>query len=260
MEQNNLVEYEVCDRIGYITLNRPEKRNALNFQMVTELRKAFSTAERDGSVKVIVLKANGKAFCAGADLDFLKQLQQYSLEDNLNDSNHLMELFLAIYRSDKVVIAQIEGPAVAGGAGLATVCDFSFSIPNAKFGYTEVRIGFVPAIVMVFLIRKCGELRAKELLLGGEIITAETAVNYNMINKVVPAEEIRDYVRGFALTLCSQNSGSSMQLTKKMVADIQTFQVADALRFASKMNAHARGTEDCQRGIAAFLNKEKLEW
>ncbi len=260
MEQNNLVEYEVSDRIGFITLNRPEKRNALNFQMVTELRKAFYAAEQDGNVKVIVLKANGKAFCAGADLDFLKQLQQYSLEDNLKDSNHLMELFLAIYRSPKVVIAQIEGAAVAGGAGLATVCDFSFSVPTAKFGYTEVRIGFVPAIVMIFLIRKCGELRAKELLLGGEIITAETAVNYNMINKIIPAEEIQDYVRGFALALCSQNSSSSMQLTKKMIGDIQTFPVVDALRFASKMNAHARGTEDCQRGIAAFLNKDKLEW
>lgn len=260
MEQNNLVEYEVTDRIGYITLNRPDKRNALNFHMVTELRKAFHAAEQDGNVKVIVLRANGKAFCAGADLDFLKQLQQFSLEDNLKDSNHLMELFLTIYRSPKVVIAQIEGSAIAGGAGLATVCDFSFCVPKAKFGYTEVRIGFVPAIVMIFLIRKCGELRAKELLLGGEIITAETAVNYNMINKIIPADEIQDYVRGFALALCSQNSASSMQLTKKMIGDIQNFPVVDALRFASKMNAHARGTEDCQRGISAFLNKEKLEW
>lgn len=260
MEQNRLVEYEVVDRVGYITLNRPDKRNAMNFQMVGEMRKAFHTAEMDGNVKVIVLKANGKAFCAGADLDFLKQLQKYSLEDNLKDSNHLMELFLAIYRSAKVVIAQIEGSAIAGGAGLATVCDFAFSVPKAKFGYTEVRIGFVPAIVMTFLIRKCGELRAKELLLGGEIISAETAVHYNMINKVVPEDEIQEYVRTFAQNLCTQNSAASMQLTKKMISDIQTFPVADALRFASKMNAHARGTEDCQKGIAAFLNKEKLEW
>ena len=260
MEQNKLVEFEIEDRVGYITLNRPDKRNALNFHMVTELRKTFHAAEQDGNVKVIVLRANGKAFCAGADLDFLKQLQNFSLEDNLKDSNHLMELFLAIYRSSKVVIAQIEGHAIAGGAGLATVCDFAFTVPKAKFGYTEVRIGFVPAIVMVFLIRKLGEMRAKELLLSGEIIDAETAVAYNMINKIIPAEEIKDYVRGFAQSLCTQNSSASMALTKKMIADVQTMPVADALRFASKMNAHARGTEDCKRGIAAFLNKEKLEW
>ena len=260
MEENTLVEFEIQDRIGYITLNRPDKRNALNFQMVIELRKAFHAAAQNGNVKVIVLRANGKAFCAGADLDALKQLQKNTLEDNLKDSNNLMEFFLSIYRSSKVVIAQVEGHAIAGGAGLVSVCDFAFSVPKAKFGYTEVRIGFVPAIVMSFLIRKCGELRAKELLLSGEIIDAETAANYNMINKVVPAEEIKDHVKDFAQALCNKNSSASMQLTKKMIADIQTMPIVDALRFASKMNAHARGTEDCQKGIAAFLNKETLEW
>jgi len=260
MDQEKLILFEVKDRVGTITLNRPDKRNALNHQMVTELKAAFQQAEQSPDAKVIVIKANGKAFCAGADLDYLKQLQKFSLQENLADSNHLMELFLMIYRSPKVVIAQIEGSAVAGGAGLATVCDFAFTVPEAKFGYTEVRIGFIPAIVMIFLIRKCGELRAKELLLSGSIIDADTAVGYNMINKVVPKDEIEAYVSDFAAMLCKQNSASSMQVTKKMMGDVQSFPIADALKFASKMNAHARGTEDCQKGIAAFLNKEKLEW
>ena len=171
-----------------------------------------------------------------------------------------MELFQIIYKHQKVVIAQIEGHAIAGGAGLATVCDFSFSVPEAKFGYTEVRIGFIPAIVMTFLVRKCGELRAKELLLSGEIIDADTAVKYNMINRTYAADEIKDKVKEFALNLCKQNSGQSMHVTKKMLADIQHFPIAEGLKFAAKMNAHARTTEDCKRGIAAFLNKEKLEW
>jgi len=257
---NEYVHYEVSDRIAYITLNRPDKRNALNHAFVTELKAAFGRAESDSGVKVIVLRANGKAFCAGADLAYLRQLQAFNFEENLQDSNHLMELFAQIYRHPKPVIAQVEGHAIAGGAGLATVCDFAFVVPEAKFGYTEVRIGFIPAIVMVFLVRKCGELRAKELLLSGDIISAETAVNYNILNRVVPAEEIQDHVREFADRLCVQNSGQSMAMTKRLLGDIQHFPIAEGLAFASKMNAHTRGTEDCKRGISAFLNKEDLKW
>ena len=260
MDKNQYIRYEVADRVAYITLDRPDKRNALNYTLVSELKEAFSKAQLDQEVKVIVLRANGKAFCAGADLDYLKRLQAYSFQENIQDSTHLMELFQLIYKHEKVVIAQIEGHAIAGGAGLATVCDFSFAVPEAKFGYTEVRIGFIPAIVMTFLVRKSGELRAKELLLAGEIIDAETAVRYNMINKIMPAESIKEEVRDFALRLCSQNSGQSMHVTKKMLGDIQHFPIADGLNFAAKMNAHARTTEDCKRGISAFLNKEKLEW
>ncbi len=158
------IEYAVADRIGYITLNRPDKRNALSFDLVKELKEAFARAEDDAAVKVIVLRANGEAFCAGADLAYLQNLQKFSHVENLADSNHLKELFLQIYILKKVVIAQVQGHALAGGCGLATVCDFSFSVPEAKFGYTEVKIGFIPAIVMVFLIRKIGEGKARHLL------------------------------------------------------------------------------------------------
>lgn len=260
MEQHEYIQYEVVDRIAYITLNRPDKRNAFNYSLVSEMKTALRHAEQDSTAKVIVIRAVGKAFSAGADLDYLKRLQSYSFEENLEDSNHLKEMFQLIYRHPKVVIAQVEGHAIAGGAGLATVCDFAFVVPEAKLGYTEVRIGFIPAIVMTFLLRKCGETRAKELLLGGDLVSAETAVAYNMVNQVVPAGEIKDFVRDFALKLCQQNSGQSMHVTKKMISDIQTFPVEEALKFASKMNAHARTTEDCKKGIAAFLNKEALEW
>lgn len=254
------IQYEVADRVAYITLNRPDKRNALNDMMVAELRDAIHAAQEDAMAKVIVLRANGPAFCAGADLEYLQRLQAFSLEQNQEDSASLAQLFLAIYRSTKVVIAQVEGHALAGGCGLVTVCDFAFSVPEAQFGYTEVRIGFVPAIVMTFLLRKAGELRAKELMLGGQMISAEKAVQYNLVNELVSGASMAEFVQSFARQLCTDNSAASMQLTKKMVADMPDFPLENAVKFAAKMNAHARMTEDCRRGIQAFLNKEKPTW
>jgi len=157
----NFITYHCEERIGTITINRPEKRNALNFEIVQELKIALEMAANDADCKVIVLRAEGKAFCAGADLEYIQTLQNNTFEENLQDSGHLRELFQQIYLHEKVIIAQIQGHALAGGCGLASVCDFSFAVPEAKFGYTEVKIGFVPAIVMVFLIRKIGEAKAR---------------------------------------------------------------------------------------------------
>ncbi len=255
-----MIEYSVEDRIGFITLNRPEKRNALSFEMVTELKIAFERADKDDLVKVIVLKANGESFCAGADLAYLQQLQENSFEENLADSSHLKELFLAIYTANKIVIAQVEGHAIAGGCGLATVCDFVFSIPEAKFGYTEVKIGFVPAIVMVFLLRKVGEQVGKELLLSGELCSAEEAKERRLINFISNAQQIESDVLMFAGKLISGNSTNSMRVTTQMIAQIPSMKLEDALDFAAQKNAEVRASEDCQKGIAAFLGKEKIMW
>lgn len=256
----NFINYTVSERVAYITLNRPDKRNALNFDVVSELKDAFLDAEQDPNVKVVVLRANGKVFCAGADLEYLQQLQKNSYADNLADSSHLKDLFHQIYTHKKVVIAQIHGHAIAGGCGLATVCDISFSAPEAQFGYTEVRIGFVPAIVTIFLLRKIGETRAKEMLLSGELISAKKAEEYGLINFIVPADEIEKRVFDYAQMVCKQNSMQSLQLTKKMIAEVQEKDLTEALTYAAQMNAHARETTDCKRGIGAFVNKETLEW
>jgi methylglutaconyl-CoA hydratase len=255
-----LVNYSVKDRIGFITLNRAEKRNALSFELVQDLKDAFALAERDDNVKVIVLNANGQAFCAGADLSYLQKLQNFSREENLEDSKHLMELFHKIYSLSKVVIAQVQGHALAGGCGLASVCDFVFAVPEAKFGYTEVRIGFIPAIVMIFLIRRIGEQKAKYLLLSGELVNAETAVHMGLVNKVVQKENLEFAVVDFANTLIKNNSGHSMSLTKRMIGEVQSMALEDALAYASEMNADARASDDCKKGINAFLNKEELTW
>jgi methylglutaconyl-CoA hydratase len=241
-------------------LNRPEKRNALSHELVTELKEAFFHAEEDDRVKVIVLNATGEAFSAGADLAYLQQLQNFSYEQNFADSSHLKELFQQIYQLKKIVIAEVQGHALAGGCGLATVCDFVFAVPEARFGYTEVKIGFIPAIVMIFLLRKVGEGRAKQMLLSGSLMSADEASAIGLINAVIGKQRIHEEVFKFASELAYTNSGHAMALTKQMIGKVQSLPLEDALTFAAEMNAKARGSDDCRRGISAFLNKEKIRW
>ncbi|MDB5012949.1 MAG: enoyl-CoA hydratase/isomerase family protein [Daejeonella sp.] len=256
----NIVEFYVENRIGFITLNRPEKRNALNSEVIFELTKVFNEANNHPEVKVIVLRANGQVFSAGADLAYLQQLQNNSLEDNLADTNLLKELYITIYTAPKLVIAQVEGHAIAGGCGLATVCDLIFSIPEAKFGYTEVKIGFIPALVSCFLIRRIGESRTKELLLTGDLITAQTASQYGLINFVIERDQIRESVIKYAERMAESASSQSIKLTKELLVFNQNASLLESLEVAASKNAEARTTEDCKKGIIAFLNNEKLNW
>jgi methylglutaconyl-CoA hydratase len=256
----SLVLYESKNRIGYITLNRPEKRNALSYELVLELKQAFETAEKDSAVKVVILRANGEAFCAGADLASLQKLQNYSFDENIADSNHLKELFLKIYQLKKVVIAQVQGHALAGGCGLATVCDFVFAVPEAKFGYTEVKIGFIPAMVLVFLIRKIGEQKAKQLLLSGDFVQGSEAVNLGLVNFLTTKDTLALKTEELAQRLIKNNSAHSMAVTKEMIDKVQTMTLSEALNYAAAMNAETRASDDCKKGIAAFLNKENLIW
>lgn len=254
------ITYHCEERIARITLNRPEKRNALHPDVVTELQDAFDAAEKDELVKVISLQANGDAFCAGADLAYLQQLQNNTFEENLADSTHLKNLFDKIYRHPKVVVAQIEGHALAGGCGLASVCDFAFSVPEAKFGFTEVKIGFIPAIVMIFLVKRIGEGAARELLLTGNIISAEKALQVGLINHIFPAETIAFETNAFIKQLIETCSTESLKITKQLLSRIGDMNLEEAFTYAAESNAKARAGEDCKRGIAAFLNKEKITW
>ena len=256
----SLVEYSVKERVGYITLNRPEKRNALSHELVSELKQAFEKAETDPKVKVVLLRANGEAFCAGADLAYLDKLRDFSYQQNLDDSNHLRSLLQKIYTFKKIVVAQVQGHALAGGCGLVTVCDFVFAIPEAKLGYTEVKIGFVPAMVMVFLIRRIGEQKAKHLLLSGELVNGDRAVDFGLVNRTVPKESIEGTVLEFMQKLVKGNSTQSMELTKKMIEEVQSMKLEDALDYAAERNAYARTTDDFKKGIKAFLSKEDLNW
>jgi methylglutaconyl-CoA hydratase len=254
------LQYEVEGRLAYITLNRPAKRNALSADVVTELKQAFETAEADDDVKVIILRASGDVFCAGADVKYLQELQANTYQENLADSTHLMQLFHQIYTLKKVVIGQVQGHALAGGCGLAALCDFTFAVPEAKFGFTEVKIGFLPAIVSVFLVRRLGETRAKQLLLSGDIFSAQQALDYGLITFLVDSDELAEAVRDYALRLVRENSSNSMEMTKELLAHLPALSLEEGLRYAAQRNADARATDDYRRGIAAFLNKEKIDW
>lgn len=257
---NSLIQYQVEQRIAEITLNRPEKRNALNPELVKELTNAFVKAQNDDSVKVIVLKANGDVFSAGADLAYMQQLQNFSYKENIQDSTALKDLFQTIRALPKVVIAQVEGHAIAGGCGLATICDIVFAVPEAKFGYTEVKLGFVPAIVSCYLVQKVGETLAKKLLLSGDLFSSEEALKYNLIAYVTKAEEINQIVREYALNLSNNASGNSLALTKQLINQTTSTWLDNCLEIAIKVNAKTRKSDDFRKGIASFLAKEKINW
>lgn len=254
------IKKEVVDRIGYLTLNRPDKKNALNGQMVREIHQALDQFEKDPVIKVLVIRSVGDVFCSGADLQYLEQMRDFSYEENYKDSHLLKSLFERIYVLKKVVIAQVQGAAIAGGCGLANVCDFVFAANEAKFGFPEVKIGFLPALVMVFLKEKLGLSKTRHLLLTGDLIGAEEALKMDMIFRVVEKKDLEDQVKEFALKLIHENSGESMAVTKKMLAFLPGKNLEERLQYATEMNARARNTSDFKDGLSAFLNKTKIKW
>lgn len=255
-----LVIYQVENRIAEIIINRPDKRNALDPILIELLTANLLRAEGDENVKTVILKANGDVFSAGADLAYMQQLQHFSYEENLKDSGALKDLFETIRTLNKIVIAQVEGHAIAGGCGLATICDIIFAVPEAKFGYTEVKLGFVPAIVSCYLVQKVGETLAKKLLISGDLFSADEALKYNLITYVTKAEEINQIVREFALNLNNSASGNSLMLTKQLINETSNSWLDSCLTNAIKVNAETRESNDFRKGIASFLAKEKINW
>lgn len=255
-----MIETERSGPILTLTLSRPEKRNALSADLVGALTDELGAASQDGSVRVIVLTGAGKAFSAGADLAALRALQSASAEANLADSEHLAGLFDTIHRHPKPVIAKVNGHAIAGGCGLAAVCDFSLAAEESKLGFTETRIGFVPAIVSVYLVRKLGEAAARDLLLRGHLISAQEGARIGLVTQAVPAADLDHAVDALAHELASQTSGSALALTKRLLADLPGMGLAESLSYAARINALARMTDDCKAGIEAFLGKTDPPW
>lgn len=255
-----MIQLSIENRIATLTLNRPEKRNALDDAMAAAILGHLQTLKDDDACKVLIIKANGEAFCAGADLAYLQKLQMNSYDENLDDSLALMKMFRALYEFPKVTIAQVEGAAFAGGCGLAGLCDFCFASPAAKFAYTEVKIGFIPAIVSVFLSPKIGENAAKRMLLTGDVFSASEALEMRLITEVVDADQIASVVMAFADKICTGVSAQSVARTKQLLLSLKGLPLEDQLVMAAEENARTRGSEDCKKGIASFLNKDKLSW
>jgi methylglutaconyl-CoA hydratase len=249
-----MIKYKAENSIGILTLNRPEKRNALHPDLVKQIKEKLKQIEKDEGVKVLIITGEGKAFCAGADLSYLDKLREYSSIENEKDSQDLAELFLMIYNFPKPVIAAVNGAAIAGGCGLASVCDLIVANENhSKFGYSEVKIGFIPAMVSTFIIRKVGEGLARQLLLSADIINGKRAyeigfVNYLYNNVLEGAMEVASNL--------IQNSAYSMKLTKDMIKTVSQLSVEDAVEYCIKLNTISRSSKDFKAGLENFLNKK----
>ncbi len=244
--------------IATITLNRSEKRNAISFELIGDLLRALKEVEQSDAL-VLILTGAGKAFCSGLDLENLKSLLGRTPEENLQDSQTMVQLFRSLYEFPKVTIAAVNGPAIAGGTGLALLSDFTLAVPEAKFGYTEVRIGFVPAIVSTFLLRQVGEKQARDLLLTGRIFGAEEAARLGLINEIVAPENLITRARELAALLL-ENSPSSLRATKSLLTDHARAELDAQIDAAVRENAAVRTTADFREGITSFLEKRKPVW
>ena len=245
-------------RIATITLNRPEKRNAISFELIDDLLLALDEVAKSDAMVLIVTGA-GKAFCSGMDLDNLKALLGRTPEQNLHDSQTMVQLFRSLYEFPRVTIAAVNGPAIAGGTGLALLCDFTLAVPEAKFGYTEVRIGFVPAIVSTFLLRQVGEKQARDLLLTGRIFGTEEAARMGLVTEVVPADNLMGRARELAASIM-ENSAASLRATKQLLTDHARMELDAHIEAAVRENAAIRTTADFREGITSFLEKRKPVW
>src|SRR5207253_3369758 len=241
-----------------LTLNRPEKRNAISFELVEELLRALDEIEKSDA-QVLIITGAGKAFCAGLDLDDLKALVGKSHEENVKDSAFMARLFRRIYEFPLPTIAAVSGAAIAGGTGIATMCDFTLAVPDAKFGYTEVRIGFVPAIVSSFLVMQVGHKIARDLLLTGRLFDAAEAHRIGLVNEIVAREQLMTRARELAAQLM-ENSPSSMRLTKKLINGFIAAQLDRQIAQAVEDNARIRTTADFREGISSFFEKRKPKW
>lgn len=254
---NQWVIVEIKGQIAEVIMNRPEKRNALNPDLVMELTSAFESLNANSAVRLIVIKSTEGAFCAGADLSYLKSLSQFTHQENIEDSTRLKNLFELIYHSPKITISQVEGPALAGGCGLAFLADFCFATPSSTFGYTEARIGFIPALVMVYLKEKLNQNQMNEWLLTAQIFSAEKAHKDGLVYAIDEnvAEKVSDFATELLKTVSSESTARIKSMMRNMPADWNS-----SLTYAAEQNALARKTDDCQKGVSAFLNKEKISW
>ena len=240
--------------IRFITLNRPEKRNALNDELIAELKAALRAGGDDEDLRAIVIRGAGTDFCSGADLSALQKISESSVQENLADAESLMELFMLIREVSVPVVAAVHGRALAGGCGLATACDLVLAAKTARFGYPEVKIGFVPAMVTAIMRRNLSEKRTFELITQGFEFSADEAKEMGLINRVFADEDLEQGVKEY-VSVYEKVSRSAVALSKKLMYQIDGFNFADSMQLGAEVNTVARMTEDCQKGIARFLNK-----
>ena len=248
------------ERTVTLTLNRPEKRNALSGALVRELTSAVEEAAAREDTRAIVLTGAGQSFCAGADLEELEAMRTQSSEENLEDSRRLAQLFLTIARSDVPVVARVNGDALGGGAGLVTACDWAFIDREASIGFPEVRLGFVPAIVLPFLVRRVGDASARDLVLRGRRLRGREAEAIGLVSRAVEPARLDEALQAVSDEVSSETSRSAVALTRHLLNRVSPMPLEEAVDAAVMTNAFARGTGDLEAGLAAFLSGESPPW
>jgi len=249
---------DLAGHVATITLNRPDKRNSINTQMIADLQSALDAIEQTPA-RAVILTGAGSSFCAGMDLAMLQAIAMQSPSENQEDSRRLAKLFRRLWSYSKPMVAAVNGPALAGGCGLATLCDFTIAVPDAKFGYTEVKIGFLPAIVSVFLTRQIGEKRTRDLLLTGRLVEASEFKDLGLVNEIVPADRLIARVHELAQVLIAASPASITRAKRLLVSAAAASLDADLER-AVLENARMRATPDFKEGLASFLEKRKPVW
>ena len=249
---------DISGPIATMTLNRPDKRNAISDTMIAELQTALDEIEKSHA-RVGILTGAGTAFCSGMDLAMLSAIAEHSPAENQEDSRRMARMLRRIWSFPRPLIAAVNGAALAGGCGIATLCDFTLAVPGAKFGYTEVKIGFLPALVSVFLIRQIGEKHARDLLLTGRIMEAEEARAIGLVNEIVPADKLLTRARELADLLIAA-SPASLSRAKRLMTSAAASAVDHDLERAILENARIRCTPDFKEGLASFLEKRKPVW
>ncbi len=253
------INYEKRDRVGYVTFNRPEIHNAFNSTLIREMLRLFGELEKDDKLRLVVLTGEGKSFCAGADLNWMRAVVTQSFEENLAESNELADLFYRIYTFKRPVIGKINGAAIGGGTGFVAVCDIAIAARSAKFSFSEVKIGVVPACIGPYVIKKMGEGKARELFITGERMNADRAFEVGLVNKVVEYDDLDAEVDNLVKFVLSSGP-EAVAMAKKLVSEVPGMMPEEFRPYTAEMIARLRVSDEGQEGMDAFLNKRPPNW
>jgi len=262
MKSYQTIDFEVKERIGTLSLNRPEVRNAINGQMISEIIDCLEAAQKREELRVLLLRGRGKVFCAGADINWMKEAAKASVEDNYESNMQLARCFHAIYTFPKPTIAVVHGAAMGGGNGMLAACDMAFALEDTVFSFSEVKIGVIPATISPYVIKRTGEFKARELMLTGKRLNGQTAQRYGLVNQYFAAKnQMEQHVDGLVSQLL-ENSPHALVQCKKLIAHVSNSgeNLEQLMPYTARMIAEARASEEGQEGMAAFLEKRKPKW
>jgi methylglutaconyl-CoA hydratase len=260
MIQFKTIEFEQKDDLGLVWLNRPEIHNAFNETMISELITCFEEINNRSDIRIVLLRGRGKSFCAGADLNWMRDVAKYSFEQNFKESLNLSKCFFTIYTCKKPTIAVVHGAAIGGANGLLASCDFAYAEENTTFSLSEVKIGIVPACISPYVTKRVGEYGSKELMITGKRFKGKEAEHHRLVNKSLSADEMEAYIDS-VINLLKTSGPVAMTQCKNLIFNISNIEtIEEALTSTARMIAEIRASEEGQEGMAAFLEKRKPKW